>query len=258
MPARRRRHRLSHRSRVGPGLRSVRRGRGVALARDQAAPVDKGVILVAAALAQFDGLLDWDRLPRDRADIVRASWPGPRTWIVPATARMPRWITGTHTASRCASAIIPIVVALCRAFGAPLVSTSANLAGEPPAFDARTLSPDVLARVDGVTGRRNRRPARAHRHPRRRHRRRTPRRLTRRQPVARIRPTCRRKMRACASPPPASSPSCSSHSQVSRPLAHVRASAADDVTIYRCIDAKGTSPCATRPARRAKSRKRAR
>jgi len=33
--------------------------------------VDKGVILVAASLAQFDGLLDWDALPAARADLVR-------------------------------------------------------------------------------------------------------------------------------------------------------------------------------------------
>ena len=32
----------------------------------------------------------------------------------------------------------------------PLVSTSANLAGEPPAFTFDTLSAEVLAQVDGV------------------------------------------------------------------------------------------------------------
>ena len=36
------------------------------------------------------------------------------------------------------------------AFGGPLVSTSANLAGEPPAYTAATLDPRLLARVDGV------------------------------------------------------------------------------------------------------------
>ena len=63
-------------------------------------PVDKGLILVAASPAQFDGLLDWDALPADRRDEVLASWPGPNTWIVPATARVPRWITGAHATVR--------------------------------------------------------------------------------------------------------------------------------------------------------------
>jgi L-threonylcarbamoyladenylate synthase len=113
-------------------------------------PVEKGMILVAADLAQFDGLLAWDRLPPDRVEAVQSQWPGPRTWIVPATARVPRWITGAHEGVAVRVSDHPVVVALCRAFGAPLVSTSANLAGEPPAFHAGELSPDVLARVDGV------------------------------------------------------------------------------------------------------------
>ncbi len=113
-------------------------------------PVDKGVILVAADLAQFDPLLAWEALPRERADIVRAQWPGPRTWIVPVTARVPRWITGTHTGLAVRVSDHPDVVALCRAFGGPIVSTSANLAGEPPAFTFDALSPAVLAQVDGV------------------------------------------------------------------------------------------------------------
>jgi L-threonylcarbamoyladenylate synthase len=32
------------------------------------------------------------------------------------------------------------------------VSTSANLAGEPPAFGRETLDPRVIAQLDGVTG----------------------------------------------------------------------------------------------------------
>jgi L-threonylcarbamoyladenylate synthase len=114
-------------------------------------PVDKGVILVGASIDQFDGLLDWDRLPRDRTDAVRASWPGPRTWIVPTTARMPRWITGMHDGVAVRVSDHPIVIAICRAFGGPIVSTSANLAGEPPAFAFADLAPAVLSHVDGVS-----------------------------------------------------------------------------------------------------------
>lgn len=113
-------------------------------------PVDKGVILVGADVAQFDELLAWDQLPRERASLVRAQWPGPRTWIVPVTARVPRWITGTHTGVAVRVSDHPEVVAVCRAFGGPIVSTSANLAGEPPAFTFDALSPAVLAQVDGV------------------------------------------------------------------------------------------------------------
>src|SRR3546814_16121868 len=54
-------------------------------------PVDKGLILIAASVAQLDGLADWDALPRNRRDEVLATWPGPPTWIVPAPPRVPRW-----------------------------------------------------------------------------------------------------------------------------------------------------------------------
>jgi len=113
-------------------------------------PVDKGVILVGASVAQFDGLLAWDRLPPDRADAVRAQWPGPRTWIVPASPRVPRWITGTHEGVAVRVTDHPVVIALCEAFGGPIVSTSANLAGEPPAFAFDALSRAVLSQVDGA------------------------------------------------------------------------------------------------------------
>jgi L-threonylcarbamoyladenylate synthase len=44
----------------------------------------------------------------------------------------------------------PVVVALCAAFGGPLVSTSANLSGEAPAFSRDALDRALLARIDGV------------------------------------------------------------------------------------------------------------
>jgi L-threonylcarbamoyladenylate synthase len=64
---------------------------------------------------------------------------------------VPRWITGSHEGVAVRVSDHPVVVARCRAVGAPLVSTSAHLAGEPPAFAFGALSQAVLERVDGVT-----------------------------------------------------------------------------------------------------------
>jgi len=114
-------------------------------------PVDKGVILIAGAPSQFDGLLDWSALTDAQCDAVFATWPGPNTWIVPTTPRVPRWITGTHDGVAVRVSAHPVVVALCAAFGGPLVSTSANLAGEPPAFTREALDARVIAQLDGVT-----------------------------------------------------------------------------------------------------------
>jgi L-threonylcarbamoyladenylate synthase len=113
-------------------------------------PVEKGMILVAADPAQLDGWVRMDALPLDRQDAVLASWPGANTWILPAGERAPRWITGEHSGIAVRISAHPLVAALCRAWGGPLVSTSANLAGEPPARTRAELDPRLLALLDGL------------------------------------------------------------------------------------------------------------
>lgn len=114
-------------------------------------PVEKGLILIAADLAQLQPLLDLPAVPEARLAEVLASWPGPHTWVLPAGAAAPRWITGAHPGIAVRVSAHPTVAALCRAFGGPLVSTSANLAGAPAAFRREQLDPAVLARIDGAT-----------------------------------------------------------------------------------------------------------
>lgn len=112
--------------------------------------VDKGVILVAARIGQFGALLDWNALAAEKAQRVRDTWPGPHTWIVPATPGVPRWITGAHDAVAVRVSAHPVVVALCEAFAGPLVSTSANRARQPPARSVDTLDAALRARIDGI------------------------------------------------------------------------------------------------------------
>ena len=174
--------RLSHRSGVGPGLRSVRRSRGAAAARDQATPGRQGRDPGRRRRSRNSTACSTGiALPRDRADAVRAQWPGPRTWIVPATARVPRWITGTHTGVAVRVSDHPDVVALCDALRRP-----DRLDQRQPRRRAARLHASMrfrrrswrwsTASGDGETG-----GLRApDRHPRRRHRRRTARRLNRR------------------------------------------------------------------------------
>lgn len=112
--------------------------------------VDKGLILVAGDVVQFDGLAAWERLPEARRKVVRATWPGPHTWIVPATPRVPSWITGAHAGVAMRVSGHPVVVALCTAFGSPLVSTSANPSGLPPARCRQELDPSLVAALDAI------------------------------------------------------------------------------------------------------------
>ncbi|MFZ7096689.1 Sua5/YciO/YrdC/YwlC family protein [Luteimonas dalianensis] len=112
--------------------------------------VDQGLILVAASVHQLDPYADWSALPGKCRDAVHASWPGPHTWIVPATPATPAWIRGVHPGVAVRVSAHAPVIALCNAFGGALVSTSANVTGAPPPRDLAGLEPVLRDRVDAV------------------------------------------------------------------------------------------------------------
>ncbi len=110
----------------------------------------KGLIVIAAELPQIASLIDLDALPPARLHDVRASWPGPHTWVLPCPSQVPVWLRGMHsTIALRISAHLP-VIALCNAWGGPLVSTSANLAGQPAVSGYDDLDPALLLGIDGV------------------------------------------------------------------------------------------------------------
>lgn len=112
--------------------------------------VGKGLILIAADIGQLAPYVDFDALPPVlRADVF-ASWPGPHTWIVPASAGAPHWIRGDHAGVAVRVSAHPTVVALCRAHAGALVSTSANPAGAAPPATLDAFDPGLLAAIDGV------------------------------------------------------------------------------------------------------------
>lgn len=112
--------------------------------------VAKGLILIAANEAQLAPYVDFESLDRSQLAMVRATWPGPNTWIVPASADAPRWITGDHAGIAVRISAHPGVVALCHAFAGAIVSTSANRTGMPAAAAFDALDPVVVAGVDAV------------------------------------------------------------------------------------------------------------
>lgn len=97
-------------------------------------PVSKGLLLVAASESQIEFLLS-DLSPQQRQTLAKV-WPGPVTWLLPHRGRVPSWICGEHATVAVRVSAHPVVRALCSAWGGPLVSTSANLAGARPAREA--------------------------------------------------------------------------------------------------------------------------
>jgi len=94
----------------------------------------KGLILVAADIEQFEPYLVG--ISRDQYAKLEETWPGPNTWLVPVNGYCPNWISGRFDSVALRVSAHPVVAGLCRAFGGPIVSTSANPQGLPPAISA--------------------------------------------------------------------------------------------------------------------------
>ncbi|MFK7887207.1 MAG: L-threonylcarbamoyladenylate synthase [Gammaproteobacteria bacterium] len=72
----------------------------------------------------------------------------PTTFIVPAASDAPEVLTGGRTTIAIRITTHPLSLALCRMLNHPVVSTSANLGGEPPARDATTVHDTLGPRLD--------------------------------------------------------------------------------------------------------------
>jgi L-threonylcarbamoyladenylate synthase len=118
-------------------------------------PQAKGLILIACRVRQLAPFIA--SLTPAQQEKIRVTWPGPHTWLMPASENCPAWLTGKHhrlavrvTAHRGAAK-------LCRSAGMALVSTSANLSGGKPAKNARECQRLFGSRVKVLPGRIGRR-----------------------------------------------------------------------------------------------------
>jgi L-threonylcarbamoyladenylate synthase len=92
---------------------------------------DKGLILIASNMGQLQPYLA--PLAANVLRKVKATWPGPVTWLLPARPETPWWIRGRHETIAVRVTAHPLASALCEAVGHALVSTSANISNRPPA-----------------------------------------------------------------------------------------------------------------------------
>jgi L-threonylcarbamoyladenylate synthase len=113
-------------------------------------PSTQGVLLIAADFSQVERYVDMAKVPPGVLAQVRASWPGPFTWVFPRSAEVPDWVAGAHAGIALRVSGHAPAVALCRAFGGALVSTSANIHGQPPARDEATITKYFGEDLDGV------------------------------------------------------------------------------------------------------------
>lgn len=111
-------------------------------------PPEQGVLLIAADFAQ---VRDWiGNAPEVALERARGLWPGAHTLIFPCSPRVPEWVAGDHAGIALRVTEHAPAAALCRAFGGPIVSTSANRHGEAPARSVQEIAAMFGNELDGV------------------------------------------------------------------------------------------------------------
>ena len=103
-------------------------------------PAHKGLILIASNIEQLKNYADFSSLTESQMNAIQKTWPGPFTWVVPVQQKLSKLISGDFDSVAVRVSAHPIVQQLCREFGKPIISTSANLSGLEACVDARQVN----------------------------------------------------------------------------------------------------------------------
>lgn len=111
-------------------------------------PVKKGLILIGASTEQFEPILS--RLKQKEREQIIATWPGPVTWVVPHFGLVSPLVSGGRDTVAIRVTDHTQVQSLCREFGGPIVSTSANPTGLCEARSALAIRTYFNDKLDGI------------------------------------------------------------------------------------------------------------
>ena len=111
-------------------------------------PVEKGLILITGNKNQ---LSPWQPLlPVEQFERLISSTERPTSWVVPDTEVTPSWVRGQHQSVAIRLSQHQPVQALCDAYQAAIVSTSANPAGLDPAISKEEVIAYFGDRLDAI------------------------------------------------------------------------------------------------------------
>ncbi len=86
--------------------------------------------------------------PQTARLLAQKYWPGALTMVLPGLKNLPSVIIGKDGTIAVRWSSHPLVADLAKISHLPLISTSANLSGQPPTTKADQLDPQLLASVD--------------------------------------------------------------------------------------------------------------
>ena len=113
-------------------------------------PWQKGLILVASEFGQLVPYIDVTKLTEQQLALAHSKWPGPFTFVMPVLPHVSKRLCGEFESIAVRVSAHEGVQALCQTLGKPLVSTSANLAGEPPALTANEIISSFTGKIDAL------------------------------------------------------------------------------------------------------------
>lgn len=102
-------------------------------------PVEKGMILVADSYERVRPFINENALAPDVKQQIIASWPGHNTWLMPKSQRTADWVSGDSDKVAIRVSEHPLIAKICQVVGKPIISTSANPAGEDPAVSQQQV-----------------------------------------------------------------------------------------------------------------------
>lgn len=109
---------------------------------------DKGLILLAENL---DQLTSWiGQIAPDEQGLIETQRARATSWVVPADERAQGLLTGGRDTLAIRLCSHPLVKEICRKCNSPLISTSANLSGQPPATCATEIIEELEKQLDLV------------------------------------------------------------------------------------------------------------
>ncbi|QYJ78915.1 L-threonylcarbamoyladenylate synthase [Shewanella acanthi] len=113
-------------------------------------PWQKGLILVASDFKQLLAYVDDSQLTAEQLEFAFSKWPGPFTFVMPIKSHVSRFLCGEFDSIAVRVSAHEGVRSMCEALGKPLVSTSANLAGENPALSGEQILKDFDNKIDAL------------------------------------------------------------------------------------------------------------
>lgn len=84
------------------------------------------------------------------AALIEAFWPGPLSIVLAARPEVPDLLTAGAGKVAVRYSPHPAALALCEALARPVVASSANVSGRPPAVRPDELDPELLPGLEGV------------------------------------------------------------------------------------------------------------